>query len=263
MSATNMAEKFKIVKSILISQPEPQNKTPYHDLAKKYELKIDYRPFIFVEAVNEKEFRKQRIRLDEFPCVIFTSRNAIDNFFRLAEETRCKISPDTKYFCQTETIANYLQKFIIYRKRKVFVGTKNIEDLQNYFVKHREGNRFLLPISNLGSKPIIEYLEKLGIKYQESVMYKTLPSDLSDLADITYDVLVFFNALEIHSLYSNFPDFKQNETRLAGFGASTMQAIEERGLTINIKAPAADAPSMHMALDNYLQKSNALAPQNA
>lgn len=204
----------------------------------------------------EKEFRRQRIRLDEYECVIFTSKNAIENFFRLSEETRVKVSAETKYFCLSEAIANYLQKFIIYRKRKVFVGRKTIEDLTSSILKHKAGNRFLLPCSNLGALPVVEFLKKSQINFVESMMYRTVSSDLSDLADIKYDILVFFSPLGIQSLYENFPDFSQDETRIAVFGNSTSKAVEERGLTINIQAPVPDAPSMPMALENYIKLSN-------
>ncbi|HPG07170.1 MAG TPA: uroporphyrinogen-III synthase [Saprospiraceae bacterium] len=256
MSGNVKTEKLKEVKTILISQPQPSNKSPYHELETRYGITIDFRPFIHVEPVSEKEFRRQRIRLDEYECVIFTSKNAIENFFRLSEETRVKVSAETKYFCLSEAIANYLQKFIIYRKRKVFVGRKTIEDLTSSILKHKAGNRFLLPCSNLGALPVVEFLKKSQINFVESMMYRTVSSDLSDLADIKYDILVFFSPLGIQSLYENFPDFSQDETRIAVFGNSTSKAVEERGLTINIQAPVPDAPSMPMALENYIKLSN-------
>ena len=160
-----------------------------------------------------------------------------------------------KYFCLSEAIARYLQKFIVYRKRKVFVGKRNIEDLANYFNKHKS-EKFLLPCSNLGAKPVVEFLEKIGVNYQEAMMYRTVSSDLSDLRDIFYDVLVFFSPLGIKSLYENFPDFKQNDTRIAVYGSSTSAAVEERGLTINIAAPSPETPSMTMALEKYIQEAN-------
>ncbi len=251
-----MTQTYKKVDTILISQPPPSNKSPYDSLAKKWNLKIDFRPFIHVESLPEKEFRKQRIRLDGFQCVIFTSKNSIENFFRLCEDTRVKISAETRYFCLSEAIANYLQKFIVYRKRKVFIGGKTIQDLAPSINKFKESNKFILPCSNLGAKPIVEYLKANEVNFTESMMYRTVASDLSDLADITYDVLVFFSPLGIKSLYENFPDFKQNETRIAVYGKSTSKAVLDRGLAINIKAPAPGVPSMHMALENYLQFSN-------
>ena len=248
-------EQLKEVKTILISQPKPE-RSPYFDLEQKYNIKIDWRPFIHVEAVPEREFRKTRIRPDEYSAVILTSRNSIEHYFRMCEDMRIKVNPDTKYFCLSEAIANYLQKFIVYRKRKVFVGKKKIQDLTNALNKHKDKETFLLPCSNLGAKDVCDHMEELGIAYTEAMMYRTVSSDLSDLADITYDVLVFFSPLGIISLYDNFPDFKQNETRLAVFGNSTSAEVEKHGLTINIKAPSPEAPSMSMALDQYLQKAN-------
>lgn len=245
----------KAVKNILISQPKP-GRSPYFDLAEKYGVEIDWRPFIHVEPVSEKEFRKTRIRPNEFSAVILTSKNSIDHFFRMCEEMRVRMSQSTKYFCLSEAIANYLQKFIVYRKRKVFVGKRTIQDLAPHLAKHRDSERFLVPCSNLGAKPVTEYLDEDGFNYQEAMMYRTVSSDLSDLADITYDILVFFSPLGIESLYENFPDFEQRDTRIAVYGNSTSQAVEERGLTINIHAPSPEVPSMSMALDRYLQRAN-------
>jgi len=256
MAANGQAkeESYKMVKTILVSQPKPE-RSPYNELEKRYNLQIDWRPFSHVEGLEAKDFRKQRIRPDEFPAVIFSSKHAVDHFFRLCEEMRVKMSPETKYFCLTESIANYLQKFILYRKRKVFVGTRTIEDLASSLKKHK-GEKFLLPCSNLGAKEITKYLDDMKLDWKDAIMYHTVSSDLSDLSDVTYDVLVFFSPLCIKSLYDNFPDFKQNETRIAVFGNLTRQAVEERGLKVNINAPAPEVPSMTKALENYLQVSN-------
>jgi uroporphyrinogen-III synthase len=256
MAANGQAkeETFKKVKTILVSQPKPE-RSPYYELEKRYNLQIDWRSFSHVEGLEAKDFRKQRIRPDEYPAVIFSSKNAVDHFFRLCEEMRVKMSPETKYFCLTENIANYLQKFILYRKRKVFVGTRTIEDLGAYLKKHK-GEKFLLPCSNLGAKEITKYLDDMKLDWKDAIMYHTVSSDLSDLSDVTYDVLVFFSPLCIQSLYDNFPDFKQNDTRIAVFGNLTRQAVEDRGLSVNINAPAPEVPSMTKALENYLQKSN-------
>ncbi len=257
MAANGNAKKeaLKPVKTILVSQPKPE-RSPYYELEKKYGLQIDWRPFIHVEGVDVKDFRKERIRPDEFSAIIFTSKNAVDHFFRICEDMRVKMSQDTKYFCLSEAIANYLQKFIVYRKRKVFYGNRNIQDLAPALKKHKAKEKFLLPCSNLGAKQVSEFLEENGFDFKDAMMYRTVSSDLSDLSDVTYDVLVFFSPLGIKSLYENFPDFKQRETRMAVFGNSTSRAVEERGLTINIKAPAPDTPSMTMALEKYLQESN-------
>lgn len=249
------AGQYKPIRTILVSQPKPE-RSPYYELEQKYGLRIDWRPFIHVEGVPEKEFRKTRIRPDEYSAVILTSKNAIEHYFRICEEMRIKVSQDMKFFCLTEAIANYLQKFIIYRKRKVFVGKRKIEDLSTAMLKHKNSEKFLLPCSNLGAKDVVSFMEQNKIPFQEAMMYRTVSSDLSDLSDITYDVLVFFSPLGIKSLFENFPDFRQNETRIAVFGNSTSKAVEERELTINIKAPTPEAPSMTMALENYLKLSN-------
>lgn len=251
---TAVIENYKKIQTILISQPQPQ-RSPYFELEERYNLQIDFRPFVQVDPVTEKEFRKFRIRPDEFTAVIFTSKSAIEHFFRMCEEMRIKMSQETKYFCSSEAVANYLQKYILYRKRKVFVGTKSIEDLSNYFTKHIK-EKFLLPCSNLGSLDVVKFLEHKKVNFQEALMYRTVSADLSDLKDITYDVLVFFSPIDLQSLYENFPDFKQNETRIAVFGNFTLKAAEDCGLFVNIKAPAEEAPSMTMALENYLRISN-------
>jgi uroporphyrinogen-III synthase len=246
---------LKKVKTILVSQPKPV-RSPYFKLERKYDLIIDFRPFIHVEPVTEKEFRRNKIRPNSYSAIILTSKNSIEHFFRICQEMRVKMPQDTKYFCMSEAVANYLQKFIIYRKRKVFTGKKHIEDLAPYLIKHRENEKFLLPCSNLGSVPVVQFLESESFDFKEAMMYRTVSSDLSDLRNITYDVLVFFSPLGIKSLYDNFPDFKQNDTRIAVYGNSTERAVEERGLTINIKAPKPETPSMTMALEKYIQQSN-------
>lgn len=254
-SAAQTRGQLKRVDTILVDQPKPE-RSPYFDLSLKYGVSVDWRTFIHVEGVPEKEFRKARIRPDIFPSVIMTSKNAVDHYFRMCEEMRIKISPETKYFCLSEAIANYLQKFIIYRKRKVFAGTRDIQDLNTYLLRHRDNDQFLLPCSSIGSKPVISFLDEKGIRYTEALMYRTVSSDLSDLADITYDMLVFFSPLGIKSLFENFPDFKQNETRIAAYGQSTCDAVLEHGLSLNVHAPDKNVSSMSMALENYLMLSN-------
>lgn len=250
-----LGENFRKVESILISQPKPE-RSPYYELERKFGIQIDWRPFIHVEAVTEKEFRKQRVRPDEFSAIVLTSKNSVDHFFRMCTAMRIEMSQDTKYFCMTEAVANYLQKFIVYRKRKVFSGKRTIMDLKPYLMKHKNKEKFLLPCSNLGAKLVSNFLNENDFNWKEAMMYRTVSSDLSDLKDITYDVLVFFSPLGIKSLYDNFPDFKQNHTRIAVFGNSTRKEVEERGLEINIKAPAPETPSMTMALEHYLKHSN-------
>lgn len=255
MSTTGVeVKKLKRVKTILISQPKPE-RSPYFNLSDKYGIDIDFRPFIHVEPVPEKEFRKTRIRPEEYNAVIFTSRNAIEHYFRMCEDMRIKVSTDIRYFCLSEAVANYLQKFIIYRKRKVFVGKRSIQDLTTALNKFKT-EKFLLPCSNLGSKPVVAFLQANEYQYQEAMMYRTVASDLSDLRDITYDVLIFFSPLGISSLYENFPNFKQNETRIAVYGKSTQKAVEDNGLTINIHAPSPEYPSMTMALEKYIKQAN-------
>lgn len=248
-------ETYKEVKTILVSQPKPE-RSPYYNLEKKYGLTIDWRPFIHVEGLTAKEFRKQRIKQDEYSAIIFTSKNSIDHFFRLCEEMRIKMSQNTKYFCKTEAVANYLQKFIVYRKRKVFVGVRSVADLKPAMNKHKENETFLLPTSNLGSGTFGAFLEENGFQWKQAMMYQTVTSDLSDLSNIYYDVIVFFSPLDIKALYENFPDFEQKNTRIAGFGNSTTSAIKKEGLYLNIQAPAPGVPSMTMALENYIKTSN-------
>lgn len=248
---------FRKVKTILISQPEPNShRSPFYDLEEKWNIKIDWRPFIQVDPVTDKEFRRNRIKPDDFTSIIFTSKNSIDHFFRICEDLRITMPASTKYFCQTNAVANYLQKFIVYRKRKVFVGTKKIEDLHSYFMKHKENEKFLIPTSNLGSKAVVNYLTTEGIDFKEVMMFKTVSCDLSSLSDITYDMLVFFNPLGIVSLFENFPDFDQKDTRIAVYGDHTAKACEDYDITINILAPSVTAPSMSMAIEEYLESSN-------
>lgn len=251
-----VGEKYKKVKSILISQPKPE-RSPYYELEKKFNLQIDWRQFIEVQDVSAKEFRKTRIRPDEYSAIVFTSRNAVDHFFRICEDMRIKMSQDTKYFCLSEAISNYLQKFIVYRKRKVFAGKRTIADLKPALIKHKAKEKFLLPCSNLGAKAVSNFLAENEFDWQDAMMYRTVSSDLSDLSNVTYDILVFFSPLGIESLYENFPDFEQNDTRLAVFGNTTKKAVDDRQeLMINILAPSPEAPSMTMALENYLNISN-------
>lgn len=250
-----VVESYKRIKTILVSQPKPE-RSPYYDLEQKYNLQIDWRPFIHVEGLTAKEFRKAKIRPNEYSAVLFTSKNAIDHFFRICEEMRIEMSQDTKYFCLSETIANYLQKFIVYRKRKVFAGKKTIEDLKTALMKHREKETFLMPCSNLGSQRVSKFMTDNNFNWKDAMMYQTVSSDLSDLSDVTYDVLVFFSPLGIKSLFENFPTFKQNDTRMAIYGKSTEAATIKEGLTVNILAPAPETPSMTMALKKYLSQSN-------
>lgn len=244
------------VKTILVSQPEPKmENSPYSKLIDKEKIKVDFRPFIHVEGVDAKMVRQQKIDLNNFTAIILTSRNAVDHFFRIAEEMRFKVPDTMKYFCQSEAVAYYLQKYVVYRKRKIYVGKMNFPDLNTLFKKYKD-EKFLLPSSDV-LKPIVpETLNSLGINWTRGIFYKTVISDLSDLRDVYYDVLVFFSPSGIESLLKNFPDFKQNETRIAVFGNSTVKAATEAGLRIDIQAPTPETPSMTMALQRYITSVN-------
>jgi uroporphyrinogen-III synthase len=255
IKASPISSPKRTVKTILVSQPKPE-RSPYYDIEKKYAIQIDWRPFNHVEPVTEKDFRKNRIRPDEFQAVVMTSKNSIDHFFRPCEEMRVKVSQDMKYFCTSETVAHYLQKFIQYRKRKVFVGERSIQDLSNALQKHKSTTRFLVPCSNLGKEDVIDYLKQKEVNFESAVMYNSVSSDLSDLRDIFYDMLIFFSPQGIESLFENFPDFKQNNTRIGVFGNITAKAAEDHQLHIDVLAPAPGIPSMSMALEKYLQESN-------
>ena len=244
------------VKTILVSQPAPKTETsPYLELSEKQKVKIDFRSFIHVEGVNSKEVRTQKIDLSKFTAIILTSRNAVDHFFRIAEEMRFKVPDTMKYFCQSEAVAYYLQKYVVYRKRKIYVGTRTFSELLKLIKKHKN-EKFLLPSSDK-LKPLIPVeLDSLGVQWKRAILYKTVVSDLSDLEDVFYDVLVFFSPSGIDSLFKNFPNFKQNNTRIAVFGNSTVKAANEAGLKCNITAPTPETPSMTMALERYIKQVN-------
>ncbi|MBE9511038.1 MAG: uroporphyrinogen-III synthase [Bacteroidetes bacterium] len=244
------------IKRILVSQPEPENgKSPYYDLAKKNNLKIDFRSFIHVESVHAKEFRKTRIDISDFTAVIFTSRIAIDHFFRICDEMRVVISDSMKYFCTSESTAYYLQKYIVYRKRKVFFGKHRLTELMDVINKHKDGN-FFIPVSDHHKKDISKVLDNNKIKYTKAILYRTVCSNLSDLSNVNYDVLVFYSPSGIKSLFENFPDFKQNNTKIASFGPTTAKAAKDAGLKLDIEAPSPKAPSMTMALEQYIVNYN-------
>tara|TARA_B100000965_G_C19403703_1_gene674409 strand:+ start:30 stop:794 length:765 start_codon:yes stop_codon:yes gene_type:complete len=243
------------VKSILISQPEPEGKSPYAAIQKKYKLKIDYRPFIHVEEISTLEFREQRISILNHDCVIFTSKHAMDNYFGMCEKLRIKVPDFTKYFCVSEAIAHYLQNFIIFRKRKVFTGEQSFASLIPVMQKHSEG-KFLFPCSDVLKARPNKSLEQSGLDYTKAQMYKVACSDLSDLKDVKYDILVFFSPTGIKSLFENFPDFVQGKTRLAVFGPTTVKSVEDHNLRVDIRVPNKNAPSMSMALEQYIKEAN-------
>lgn len=243
------------VKSVLVTQPKPENdKSPYFDLADKYKLKVDFRPFIHVEGLSAQEFRQNRINIADYSAIILTSRNAVDHFFRLCADLRVKVSDDLKYFCFSEATAYYLQKYVVFRKRKIFFGRLTIHDLIDQIVKHKD-NKFLVPCSDILKPSIPDVLTKNKIDFTTASFYKTVCSDLQDLSDVNYDVLVFFSPADIKSLYQNFPDFKQNNTRIACFGPTTIKAAEAAGLEVNIKAPMPKLPSMTMAIQDYIENN--------
>lgn len=243
------------VQNILITQPKPDSeKSPYFDLAKKYNLNLAFQPFIRIEGIPSKEFRKQKIDIPSYSAVIFTSRNSIDHFFRTCEEMRITISQDTKYFCITEAVALYLQKFILYRKRKVFYGAdgtnKSLFDVIN---KHKSNERFLYPCSENLDNEIMGWLRNNNCEYATPILYKTVSNDIKDLVTKgDYDVICFFTPSGVRSLIENLPKFKQNGTFIGAFGINTFKAAEQAGLKLQIKAPEPQSPSMVAALDKFL-----------
>lgn len=244
------------VKTILVSQPEPKiENSPYFDLQEKQKVKIDFRPFIHVEGVEAKDIRLQKVDLTQYTAIILTSRNSVDHFFRVAEEMRFKVPDAMKYFCQSEAVAYYLQKYVVYRKRKIYVGKRTFEDLSPLIKKYKD-ETFLLPTTDKLKPQVPETLNGLNVEWKEAVFYKTVISDLSDLANVYYDILVFFSPSGIESLFHNFPGFEQNDTRIAVFGNTTIKAVEAHGLTVDISAPTPETPSMTMALEKYIKEVN-------
>ena len=244
------------VKTILVSQPKPDgDKSPFFELETKHNLKIDFRSFIHVEGLDSQEFRKGRISVLDHTAVIFTSRNAVDHFFRLCIDLRITVPDSMKYFCISESTAYYLQKYVVYRKRKIFHGKQLFRDLLEVMTKHQD-EKFLLPCSDILKEEIPKLLDSNGFDYTKAIFYRTVCSDLSDLADIKYDMLVFYSPSGIKSLFKNFPDFKQNGTRIAAFGPTTTKAVENHGLRLDVKAPAPGTPSMTLAIENYVKTVN-------
>lgn len=245
------------IKNILVSQPEPVDleKSPYGELAKNHNLTIDFNKFIKIEGVSSKEFRQTRIHLLDFTAIIFTSRNAVDHFFRLAKDLRAEVPDSMKYFCISESTAFYLQKYVQYRKRKIFHGKQSFEQLMELIKKHKD-EKYLLPCSDIHKASMTNMLDENNIDYQKAVFYKTLASDLSHLDIKNYDMLIFFSPSGVKSLIKNFPTFTQNSTLIAAFGPTTAKAVDEAGLKLNISAPTKTAPSMTMAIEQYIQKMN-------
>ena len=242
--------------NILVSQPQPTDleKSPYGDLTRKYNVDIDFQKFINIEGIPSKEFRQSRINLLEFSAVIFTSRNAVDHYFRMAKELRAEIPQTMKYFCMSESTAFYLQKYVQYRKRKIFHGKQSFDDLMEIIRKHRE-EKYLLPCSDIHKASISKMLDDNLISYTKGIFYKTLASDLSHVDIKKYDMLIFFSPSGITSLLKNFPEYKQNSTVIGAFGSTTTKAVKDAGWTLNIEAPTKTAPSMTMAIEEFLQKN--------
>lgn len=254
-ASTKSKEKLK-VKSILVTQAKPESdKSPYIELANKCNVRIDFRPFIHLEGISAKDFRRDKVNILDHNAVILTSRNSVDHFFRICGEMRILVPDTMKYFCISESTAYYLQKYVLYRKRKIFHGKQTFSDLIDVIKKHKD-EKFLLPCSDIHKEEITDMLDELKIKYTKAVIYKTVCSDLSDLANVNYDILVFFSPSGIKSLYQNFPKFKQNNTRIAAFGPTTAKAVLDAGLTLDIHAPSPKAPSMTMALEQYIKEAN-------
>jgi len=242
------------IKTILISQPEPSNEnSPFSKLKRKYKVKIDFRPFIHVEGLTAKKVRSQRIDFSKFQNIILTSRNAVDHFFRIAEEMRFKVPDQTKYFCQSEAVAFYLQKYVVYRKRKIYVGNNSFDDLESTFEKFI-GEKYLVPTSGSLNPQTVSKLDSFKISWERVQLYKTVVSDLSDLSDVYYDLLVFYSPLGIDSLFENFPDFKQNKTLIAVYGKTTLEAAKSKNLNVDIEVPTEESRSMSEGIENYLNK---------
>jgi uroporphyrinogen-III synthase len=251
-------DRLRKVESILVTQAKPTDeKSPYFELARKFNIKIDFRSFIDIKGLDHRDFRKQKIEILAHTAIIFTSRNAVDHFFRMCKEMRVEVPADMKYFCISEQTANYLQKYIVIRKRKLFTGQKTAADLENLILKHKQ-EKFLFPCSNIRSNEIPNLMNRNDLHLTEAIMYETVPADLTDLTEVFYDVICFFSPSGVTSLLHNFPDWKQNKTRLAAFGPTTAKAITEQNLILDIEAPLPNAPSMTGALELYVKKANNL-----
>lgn len=248
------------IRNILITQPKPteNEKSPYHDLEHKYHVKLTFQPFTRIEGVTAKEFRRQKIDLASYTAVVFTSRNAIDHFFRICEELKVNISQDTKYFCITEQIALYLQKFIQFRKRKVFYGADGtIKSMLDVMNKHRENERFLVPCSDTQDNEVVAWLRTHQCDFAVPVLYRTVSCNVKEILEQGhFDIICFFTAASVKSLLENIPDYQQNGTLFGAFGPLASKAITDAGLQLQIQAPAPQVPSMVAALDKFLAERN-------
>lgn len=243
------------IKKVLVSQPKPASeKSPYFDIAEKYGVNIEFRPFIKVEGLSPKEFRQQKISIPEYTAVIFTARTAIDHFFKLCEGLRVTIPDTMKYFCVTESVALYLQKYIVYRKRKIFFGNSGkLDDLIPSLVKHSD-EKYLFPVSDVHNEEHTALLDKNKINYTKAIMYRTVSNDFTPDEKFDYDMLVFFSPSGINSLLKNFPNFDQKEIKIGCFGPTTAKAVRDAGLRLDVEAPRPEAPSMTAALELYFKE---------
>ncbi|MDR0430010.1 MAG: uroporphyrinogen-III synthase [Tannerellaceae bacterium] len=251
------------IKKLLVSQPKPTSeKSPYFDIAEKYGVEIDFRPFIKVEPVSAKEFRQQRITILDHTAIIFTARTAIDHFFNLCEELRVAIPETMKYFCMTESIAVYLQKYTVYRKRKIFFAAGGrLDELVAVIGKHGKEN-YLVPVSDVHKDDLFTLLDAKKISYNKAVMFRTVSNDFSEDEEFNYDMLLFFSPSGITSLLKNFPDFRQEDIKIGCFGPTTAKAVKDAGLRLDVEAPTPEAPSMTAALELYLKKELANGKKN-
>ena len=246
-----------MIKKVLVSQPKPTSeKSPYYDIAERYGVEIVFHPFIKVEGLTSKEFRAQKISILEHTAIVFTSRHAIDHFFMLCKEMRVVIPEDMKYFCVTEQIALYIQKYVQYRKRKIFYGsTGHFSDLLPVMVKHKTENYFV-PLSDVHTDDIKRLLDEKKLRHTEGVMYRTVANNFAEGEPFDYDMIVFFSPSGVQSLMTNFPDFKQGDIAIATFGPTTAKSVHDAGLRLDLEAPTPQYPSITSALDDYIKKHN-------
>jgi uroporphyrinogen-III synthase len=251
------------IRRLLVSQPKPASeKSPYFDIAEKYGVEIDFRPFIKVESLSAKEFRQQRISILDYSAVIFTARTAIDHFFHLCEELRVTIPESMKYFCITEAIAVYLQKYTVYRKRKIFFSqTGKVEELATIIGKHPKES-YLAPVSDVHKDDLFSLLDTKKVNYIKAVMFRTVSNDFAKDEKFDYDMLLFFSPSGITSLLKNFPDFRQEDIRIGCFGPTTAKAVKDAGLRLDVEAPTPEAPSMTAALELYFRKEQSNGKKN-
>jgi uroporphyrinogen-III synthase len=244
----------KRVKKILIAQPRPEgDRSPYFELEKKFGIQLHFHPFIIVQGVDSKEFRQQKIDIPDYSAIILTSRYAVDHFFRICNELKIKVSSEMKYFCISETVALYLQKFTLYRKRKVFYGIDgSLKGLLNVISKHKSQEKYIVPSSDINKKDILDFLQNQGLEFAEATLYKTTCNDCKEALKQEHDMIVFFSPSGVKSLFENQPKYKQNGTFIAAFGPTTSKAVEDNGLTLHLRAPMPNAPSMVNALELFL-----------